>query len=113
MIFASFYLDLMGLARIVAKHLEEVGCNQMNLSCGFSFSRIYNGGFQARTVYHVGHTWPYMKVFLRVATSAMLLAFPGERSGMLLNSYNVQYSPPSPNKELSGSKGHSPKVEKC
>ena len=78
MIFASFYLDLMGLARMAAKQLEEVGCNQMSLSCGSSFSRIYSGGFQARAVcLPVGHTWQYTEVFSLVTTAAMLLAFPG------------------------------------
>lgn len=75
---------------MVAEQLEEVGCNQMNLSCGFSFSRIYTGGFQARTVYPVGHIWQYMKVILLVTAVAVLLAFPGLRSGMLLNNCNVQ-----------------------
>lgn len=57
MIFASFYLDLMGLARIIAntKQLEELGYNQMNLSFGFPFFSIYSGGSQAETIYLLGN----------------------------------------------------------
>lgn len=45
MIFALFYLDLIGLARIIpnTKQLEKLGYNQMNLSFGFPFSSMYSG----------------------------------------------------------------------
>lgn len=42
------------------------------------------------------HIWQYMKGFLLVTAVAVLLAFLGSRSGMLLNNYNVQASAPLP-----------------
>lgn len=110
MIFASFYLYLIGLARIVTntKPLEELGCNQVNQSIGFPFSSKYSGASQAGTVSPLGDIWQHMEIFLLVTTGAVLLASTAQRSGMLLNSH-VHKSPPTApshpgNTELSGLK---------